>query len=83
VGGANPKSWALEVSHDKEAWTEIDDRKGNSDLNGANITKTYQTHESEFYRYVRLILTGPNHQGNNYLLLSGFELFGDLQRNEA
>jgi hypothetical protein len=68
----------IETSADSGSWEVIDRQDNNGELNGRNITKVYSVSESRFSRYVRLRLTGPNHQGKNYLAISSFELFGSL-----
>jgi hypothetical protein len=71
------KSWAVEGSDDGASWTEIDRRENNSNLNlNATAVKTFAVARSGSFRRIRLRQTGPNHYGDNQLLLSAFELFG-------
>jgi hypothetical protein len=70
------KSWAVEGSDDGASWTEIDRRENNSDLNGERDVKTFAICQSRSFGRIRLFQTGPNHRGNNCLILSAFELFG-------
>jgi hypothetical protein len=73
------KSWALETSEDGSRWVEVDRREDNYDLNGSNVTKTFQVRRGENCRFVRLRQTGKNHCGFDIMMLSGFELFGTLE----
>jgi hypothetical protein len=73
------KSWALETSEDGSKWTEVDKREDNYDLNGSNITKSFQLRRGENCRFVRLRQTGKNHCGFDIMMLSAFELFGTLE----
>jgi hypothetical protein len=69
-------SWAVEGSNEGASWTEIDRHENNSDLNGWLYVKTFAVSWSGSFRMIRLRQTGPNHLGNNYLVLGAFELFG-------
>jgi hypothetical protein len=40
--------------------------------------KTFAVARSGSFHWIRLRQTGPNHYGDNYLVLSAFELFGVL-----
>jgi hypothetical protein len=70
------KSWAVEGSDDGDSWTEIDRRENNSDLNSEFALKTFAILQSVSFRRIRLRQTGPNHDDDNSLVLSAFELFG-------
>jgi hypothetical protein len=70
------KSWAVESSDDGASWTEIDRRENNSDLNSKRAVKTFAVSRSSSFGRIRLRQTGPNHRGNDTLVLSAFELFG-------
>jgi hypothetical protein len=70
------KSWAVEGSDDGSSWTEIHRRENNSDLNGRRAVKTFAVSRAGSFRRICLRQTGPNHAGNNHLVLDAFELFG-------
>jgi hypothetical protein len=77
-GNYHPKSWVIEGSVDCNQWEEVDRCDNNDDLLAQNVVRLFTvTHCSE-YRSVRLRLTGPNHYGNNYLVISGFDIFGSF-----
>lgn len=81
IGGPNSghlKTWVVEGSNDEKNWEEIDRRAGNSDLNDRNRFNTYDTSNKHFYRYIRLMQTGKNHRGTDFLFLNNIELFGIL-----
>jgi hypothetical protein len=69
----------MEMSNDGSNWTEVDRRVNNNDLNGTSFIGTYsisgQVQES---RFVRLRQIGKSHAGYDFLMVSGFELFGTL-----
>jgi hypothetical protein len=75
-GGYHPKSWVVEGSVDCNQWEEIDRRDNNSDLNAQNVVRLFTVTHSSEYRSLRLRQTGPSHSGANYLVISGFDLFG-------
>jgi hypothetical protein len=66
----------VEGSDDGATWTEIDGRENNSDLNDDLVVKTFTVAQSGRFRMIRLRQTGPNHCGDDYLVLSAFEVFG-------
>jgi hypothetical protein len=78
TGGHNPKSWVLEGSVDNNQWEEVDRRDNNSDLNARSITRLFAVNHSSEYRSLRFRQTGPNHYGENYLVISGFDIFGSF-----
>ena len=83
-GGPHPKSWVLEVSNDgsEGSWKVVDSRENNSDLNDYCVTRNFaiSAPASGAFRFVRLRLTGKNHQGSVLLPICAFELFGALSR---
>jgi hypothetical protein len=78
VNGEHLKSWVIEVSSDGSDWEEIDRPENNNELNASSLIKTFSVSKSIECRFIRLHQIGPNHQGNNYLLFSAFEVFGSL-----
>jgi hypothetical protein len=74
--GHSLKSWVIEGSDDGTLWTEIDRRENASDLNALRAVKTFAVSRSGSFGRIRLRQTGPNHRGNNCLILIAFELFG-------
>jgi hypothetical protein len=77
----HPKNWVIEVSETgrESDWTEIDRQTNSTDLNGPDKRKSFAISRSIGpVEFIRLRLTGPNHGGSNHLLLSDWELFGEL-----
>lgn len=79
-GGCHPKSWVFEGSHDKKTWTLLDRRCNNSDLNDSRVTHNFavESPSREFFRFIRLRLTGENHSGGASLRITALEVFGVL-----
>ena len=74
------KSWVIEVSNDRDSWTEIDHREDNNDLKGQYALCNFKIPHvpGDSFRFFRLRQTGNNHTGNNSLSLSSLEIFGTL-----
>jgi hypothetical protein len=77
-GDFHPKSWDVEGSVDCNQWEEVDSRDNNNDLNAQNVVRLFAVTHSSEYRSLRLRQTGPNHAGTNYLVISGFDIFGSF-----
>jgi hypothetical protein len=78
-GQYNLRSWVIEGSIDGEAWTEIDRRVDNSDLDGAGVSHLFEvSNNTGIYRFIRLRQTGKNHHDDDFLIISDFEIFGTL-----
>jgi hypothetical protein len=83
-GGENDhylRSWVIEGCKDGDEWIELDRREGDSSLNARNVIGMFQIQSAAGeYRHVRLRQTGRNHYSNedHLMVISGFELFGDL-----
>ena len=69
------------MSDDGSTWEAVDERN-TQDLNGKYVVKTYEcsTRSDRFVRFVRLRQTGKNSFGNDYLMLSEIEFFGNLAK---
>jgi hypothetical protein len=72
------RSWVVEGSNDGDDghWISLDSRSGNTDANSGHLITTFNVASSDFYRFIRLRQTGVNANGNHYLILHGFEVFG-------
>jgi hypothetical protein len=70
----------IEISKDDSTWEEVDRRANDSSLKGQNLTQLFKVSRSAECRMVRLRQNGKNHYSspNDYLLSSGFEIFGHL-----
>jgi hypothetical protein len=81
--GYHLQEWAIQGSMDGFSWTDLD-RRNTQELNDNYITKVYSCNvtfsESHFYRFIRLVQTGKNSSGNDYLMLGNFECFGSMAK---
>jgi hypothetical protein len=75
---ANPRSWVIEVSNDKNMWVEIDRQTKNPELNGSDLVRSFSCICEGKWRFVRMRTTGKNCRGDYALALTSFELFGSL-----
>ena len=78
VNDNNWKSWVIEVSNDGSNWTQIDSKTNNNDVNDKDVRKAFSVQSSPECTRIRIRQTGQSHAGNNYILFSGFEIFGTL-----
>ena len=76
----SPKSWAIEVSNDNSSWEIIDEQNDCSYLNGSLLTHTFhiQKQQNKKIRYIRMRSTGPCWNGQHYLNVGRFEIYGIL-----
>ena len=77
-GYSHMKNWVIEGSSNGQQWVEIDRRDDNNDLNGKSKIATFMCAAPTESQIVRLRQTGPNHYGDNYLILTNIEFFGEL-----
>ena len=77
---AYPKSWVFEGSNDGSdgSWVVFDGRNNNEDLNAPHVTHNFAISDPPYgsFRFIRLRLTGKNHNGRDSLRLSSLEIFG-------
>jgi hypothetical protein len=77
------KSWMLEGSIDNLSWGVMDRRRNTDDfpkrLLRAEHTVTFVVLDPLPSRYFRLTQTDKNHNGDHTLILSAFEVFGQLE----
>ncbi|OHS99803.1 hypothetical protein TRFO_33674 [Tritrichomonas foetus] len=71
------KNWVLE-GYSNGQWYEIDKREKNEDLNGKSKIATFACSHFSEYNVVRIRQIGPNHYGDNYLIITNIEFFGDF-----
>ena len=74
------RNWVVEVSNDKETWTEIDRHTDDSTLNGFNFIGTFSisSKSNNFYRYIRLRHTGISWSNSYYAYFTAVEFFGKV-----
>jgi hypothetical protein len=79
-GHCHLKSWVVEVSSNGRDWKVADRRDNNSQLNGKDLKVGFEMNQKLGpIQHIRLRLTGPNHANNQYLTVSGWEIFGSLR----
>ncbi|OHT06703.1 hypothetical protein TRFO_25163 [Tritrichomonas foetus] len=76
-GYSHLKNWVVEGCNTGQ-WYEIDRRDDNNELNGKSRVATFQVASTGDFQMIRLRQTGPNHYGDNYLILTNIEFFGDF-----
>jgi hypothetical protein len=76
------RTWVLQASHDGNTWDDISRHQGDLCLNAGFATHTWTLPAGLVsYRHFRLLQTGHNSGNNNFLALSGFELYGEFFPN--
>ena len=83
-GGAALRNWELQGSADGAFWTTLRrhvDDVGLADVAGA--TATWSLESDRAWRHLRVMQTGPNSSGNNFLCLSGLEVYGAIIDNAS
>lgn len=82
--GGHLKSWVVEASNTNrdDDWKVLDTRNDveGLDNNNAEVNFEIQTklNSNEFFKFIRLKQTDVNVSGKNFLILSAFELFGNV-----
>jgi hypothetical protein len=72
------KNWVLEGSPDGNSWIELDRCENNNDLNSSYALKTFSVSRSDLVCVICLREIGPNHQNNNHMIFTSFEVFGSV-----
>jgi hypothetical protein len=79
TGGPHLRSWVVEGSENKVDWVELDCRKDDGGLNGANKVCSFEVQSVVESRFIRIRSTGPNWHGSNYVYFNAFEVYGSLR----
>lgn len=76
----HPRNWVIECSNDNNLWEIVDEQKNCSILNGKSITATFKMNHSieKEFQYIRMRLTGPNWNNDDYLQINALEIYGQL-----
>ena len=76
------RNWQFQGSNDGKVWATIRDHIADESLTTKPERKvaraSWQVGDKMFYRYFRVIQTGPNADGNHILALRRFELYGKV-----
>jgi hypothetical protein len=79
--GCNPRNWLIEGSKNGEEWIILDEEQDNENLRENDFCCSFKISHLIGVHQIRLRQTGQNHKGNNFLALSGFEVFGLVIEN--
>ncbi|KAK8871497.1 hypothetical protein M9Y10_007226 [Tritrichomonas musculus] len=74
-------SWCIECSNDQENWEVIDEQNSSKLFDNIGKSITFQIKSSvnvDYYRFIRIRLTGPTVTGKYILNISALEYFGSL-----
>lgn len=73
------RHWKFQGSVDGSDWVVLRDHVDDTTLSRKGQAATWEIPaQPHYFRYFRVLMTGKNSNGHNYLSLSGFELYGDL-----
>jgi serine/threonine protein kinase len=75
-GFSHMRFWQLLGKTAAGPWSALDARDDNDDLNGKWHYATYVCTTPSAAQFVKLVQTGPNHHGDNYLHITNMEFFG-------
>ena len=76
------RTWTFEASVDGQNWIILRSHIDDTSLNAKGATHTWNLPGSAtpvFYRYFRVLQRGLNSNRHNFLALSGFEIYGQMQ----
>lgn len=73
------RNWTLQGSNDGKNWVLLRRHVNETALNSNFATASFEIPScSQSFRHFRILQTGHNSSGNNFLSISGFELYGFL-----
>jgi hypothetical protein len=73
----------LQGSNDGKSWIVIKRHVNDVSLNGNFASQSWQIPDcTQSFRHFRILQTGRNSSYNNFLSLSGFEMYGDLYEDK-
>jgi hypothetical protein len=75
------KSWVIEGSVDGKAWRAMTELTSSDTINRPNVTMSFPITSPAAVRHVRFHM--PPADGNQNIILSGFELFGILREAKS
>jgi hypothetical protein len=77
------RNWAFEGSEDGLSWHMIR-RHENDETMGDKFelkeTGSFDVSTSLFFSFFRITVTGPTSTGSEYLMVAGFEMYGESMR---
>lgn len=72
------RNWKLQGSSDNTNWTDLDNRVNDTTINAVGGWGRFSVATTTAYQYFRIINTGPDSNGTNYIVLSEIEFYGVL-----
>ena len=82
-GGYMPLSWNFEASNDKQNWNQLRIHKNERTIANFGAIGSWDVSSESYFQFFRILLTGKDSKGSHYLCLSGFELYGDVRKEEG
>ena len=79
------RNWQLQGSNDGDGntWDVLMTHNDDLSLNEPDATHTWTIQDiTTFYRYIRIKMTGPASSRGWYLSCSGFEIYGEVKRED-
>ena len=74
-----PRHWRLEGSNDGATWTSLRAHTNDTTLSQTNVTGYWPVEaQAGSFTHFRILQTGPNSNGDNYLMATSFEVYGEL-----
>jgi hypothetical protein len=72
------RHWVLEGSIGSDSWITLDRRENNTSLNSQGAIATFSISQSSKVRLIRLKQIGKNSSGDDTLVVTAVEFFGDI-----
>jgi len=77
------RTWDLQGSADGQNWTVLKRHTNDKSLNSNFASNSWTIPGvTKAYRYFRILQTGRNSNNHNFLVLSGFEIYGSLYESD-
>lgn len=75
------RNWQFEASTDGTNYVVLQKCDNDKSIDGGYASATFKLDNvNKFYRFFRVKQTGKNKNGTDFLLNTGFELYGQLRR---
>jgi hypothetical protein len=76
----HPQTWLVCGSNDEDEWIVLDEQEERQEFVGSSevLFLPLDGEVYQFFRYIKVMMTGPNHKGDWVFRLSRIEFFGSL-----
>jgi len=80
-GSYFPRNWQFQGSENGSSWVTLKNHVNDSSISTSMGSKTFAVEHKNppFFRYFRIYGSGTNSSGDNYLMVSGLEMYGQLK----